>query len=169
MHGMRLLLRVPASSVYEEEDPLLAPPFIRSGSYVCMMYGVFANWSTRNETLEQDFLVGLVTQRRIFASAKSERDRLPGIMHSYKTRPLINVNVRLFSELLLTLSSSFHAYFSFSITNGCFHADERLRLDGVAFGTRIIDSLCSPSYTFNNIVHSIEIFLHKKTIQLYIW
>lgn len=78
MHGMRLLLRVPASSVYEEEDPLLAPPFARSGSYVCMMYGVFANWSTRNETLEQDFLVGLVTQRRIFASAKSERDRLPG-------------------------------------------------------------------------------------------
>lgn len=25
----------------------------------CMIYGVFANWSTRNETFEQDFLVGL--------------------------------------------------------------------------------------------------------------
>jgi len=50
--GMRLLLRVPASSVYEEEDPLLAPPLVRGGSYVRMIYGVFANWSTRNETLE---------------------------------------------------------------------------------------------------------------------
>jgi len=83
MRGMRLLLRVPASSVYEEEDPLLASPqLVRDGSYVYRIYGVYANWSTRNETLEQDFLIGLVTQRRIFASAKSERDcpRLLGIM-----------------------------------------------------------------------------------------
>lgn len=29
MRGMRLLLRVPASSVYEEEDPLLARRILR--------------------------------------------------------------------------------------------------------------------------------------------
>lgn len=131
----------------------------RSGSYVCMIYGVFANWSTRNETL--DFLVGLVTQlRRIFASAKSERDRLPGIMLLQNARALISVKrTFIYCASLLLLSSCFHAYFRSWLRMHSFNTPSTTRWCRVCKANKI-NRL---RFTFaRDVVYLIEVLSHKK-------
>lgn len=75
-------------SVYEEEDPLLAPP--RRSRRILRAHdarGLYIRKTGAREMKRSSrtFSPALVTQRRIFASAKSERDRLPGIMFLQNT------------------------------------------------------------------------------------